>query len=55
MKAKGETILVIEHDMDFVRSVADHVIVMDQGAVLAQGKPEEVLSDKRVLEAYLGT
>ena len=55
LKAKGETILVIEHDMDFVRSVADHVIVMDQGAVLAQGKPEEVLSDKRVLEAYLGT
>lgn len=55
LKARGETILVIEHDMDFVRSVADAVIVMDQGAVLAQGQPEAVLLDKRVLEAYLGT
>lgn len=55
LKARGETILVIEHDMDFVRSVADQVIVMDQGRVLAEGEPEAVLSDKRVLEAYLGT
>lgn len=55
LKAHGETILVIEHDMDFVRSVADRVIVMDQGRVLSEGEPEKVLSDKRVLEAYLGT
>lgn len=54
LKSKGETIFVIEHDMDFVRSIADTVIVMDQGDVLAQGTPVKVLSDKSVLEAYLG-
>jgi len=55
LKAKGETILLIEHDMDFVHAAADHVIVMDQGAVLTQGEPEKVLHEKQVLEAYLGT
>mgnify|MGYP001614207418 CR=1 FL=1 len=55
LKAKGETILLIEHDMDFVRSVADYVIVMDQGSVLTEGEPEKVLKEKKVLEAYLGT
>ncbi len=54
LKGAGETMLVIEHDMDFVRAVADTVIVMDQGAVLAEGSPDKVLSDPRVLEAYLG-
>lgn len=54
LKARGETIFFIEHDMDFVRAVADHVIVMDQGKVLTQGSPEEVLKDQRVLDAYLG-
>jgi ABC-type branched-subunit amino acid transport system ATPase component len=54
LKAAGETILLIEHDMDFVRAVADRVIVMDQGKVLAEGEPEEVLRDPRVLDAYLG-
>jgi len=51
---RGETILLIEHDMDFVHSVADHVIVMDQGSVLTEGEPEKVLREKQVLEAYLG-
>jgi ABC-type branched-subunit amino acid transport system ATPase component len=55
LKSKGETILLIEHDMDFVRAVADNVIVMDQGRVLAQGNPEAVLKNENVLEAYLGT
>ncbi len=54
LKQKGETIFLIEHDMDFVRAVADWVIVMDQGTVLTQGSPQTVLSDPRVLEAYLG-
>jgi ABC-type branched-subunit amino acid transport system ATPase component len=54
LKMRGETILLIEHDMDFVRAVADHVMVMDQGKVLASGTPDIVLKDARVLEAYLG-
>ncbi len=55
LKKEGETVLLIEHDMDFVRAVADHVIVLDQGSVLAQGQSKDVLSDERVLEAYLGS
>ncbi len=54
LKEKGETILLIDHDMQFIRRLADHVIVLDAGVVLTQGNPEEVLKDKRVLEAYLG-
>lgn len=54
LRADGETILVIEHDMDFVRSVADHVIVMAEGKVLLEGTPEEVLRHPEVIEAYLG-
>lgn len=55
LRAQGETILLIEHDMDFVRAVADHVIVMDQGRLLAQGLPDAILKDEKVLEAYLGS
>jgi ABC-type branched-subunit amino acid transport system ATPase component len=55
LREKGETILLIEHDIDFVRSVADWVIVMEQGGVLCGGEPEKMLKDKRVLEAYLGS
>jgi len=54
LRRDGETILVIEHDMDFVRSVADHVIVMAEGKVLLEGAPEEVLRNPEVMEAYLG-
>ncbi len=55
LNQQGETVFIIEHDMDFVRSVAQQVIVMDQGSVLAQGRPQMVLSDPRVLDAYLGS
>lgn len=54
LRSRGETILLIEHDMDFVMSLADRVIVMEAGRVLAQGTPDEVRNDPRVLEAYLG-
>lgn len=54
LQARGETIFFIEHDMDFVRAVADAVIVMEEGRVLTEGSPEAVLKDPRVLEAYLG-
>jgi len=55
LKKQGETILVIEHDMHFVMEhIADEIIVMDEGKVIAQGKPSEIKNNKKVLEAYLG-
>lgn len=51
---RGVTIVLIEHDMDLVMSVCDPVIVMAQGRTLAEGRPEAIRRDPRVLEAYLG-
>lgn len=53
-RGEGKTIVLIEHDMAIIRELADRVVVMDSGEVLAEGKPEEVLSRKAVIEAYLG-
>lgn len=50
----GTTILLIEHDMNFVMNLADPVIVLDQGHVLMEGTPDEVQTDDRVINAYLG-
>jgi branched-chain amino acid transport system ATP-binding protein len=51
---EGVTLLFIEHIMAAVRRLSDRVVMMDQGAVLAQGHVDEVLNDPRVIEAYLG-
>ena len=48
------SVVVVEHDMDFVRSIAKRVTVLHQGAVLAEGSMDEVQSDPRVVEVYLG-
>ena len=50
----GITVVMVEHDMSLVSSVAQRVVVMDQGSVLMIGKPAEVQSDARVISAYLG-
>jgi branched-chain amino acid transport system ATP-binding protein len=49
------TILIIEHDMDVVFSLADRITVLHYGEVLADGAPEAVRADPRVYEVYLGT
>ncbi len=53
-KERGYTFCVIEHDMDFIARLCDPVIVMAEGKVLAQGTVDQVKSDERVIEAYLG-
>ena len=50
----GLTQVLIEHDMKLIRSVCDHVIVLNFGKVIAAGKPSEVLNDRAVIEAYVG-
>ena len=54
MKKEGKTILLIEHDMNFVTDIADYIYVLDYGKLIAQGRPKEIQKNPRVLEAYLG-
>jgi branched-chain amino acid transport system ATP-binding protein len=51
---QGVSFLFVEHDMEVVMNHSDEVVVMAQGAVIAQGKPEEIRSDQSVIDAYLG-
>jgi len=54
LRAQGYTVLLVEHDMELVMSIADRVVVLDGGRCIAQGTPFEVRHNPLVLEAYLG-
>lgn len=54
LSSQGKAIVFIEHDIEAVRQIADHVVVMDDGQIVTQGAPAEVLEKPEIMEAYLG-
>ncbi|MFD0559201.1 amino acid/amide ABC transporter ATP-binding protein 1 (HAAT family) [Stackebrandtia endophytica] len=54
LREEGMTVLFVEHDMDMVHDISDWVVVMGQGQVIAEGPPDSVMADSRVIDAYLG-
>lgn len=55
LKKEGMTVLFVEHDMHMVRHIADWVVVMAEGRVVAEGPPEQVMKNPAVIDAYLGS
>lgn len=54
IRAQGVTVLLVEHDMSMVMRLSDEIVVLDHGAVIAEGKPAEVQANEKVLSVYLG-
>jgi len=54
LRRSGQTLLLVEHDMDLVMEIADQIVVLDSGRCIATGTPDEVRRNPLVLEAYLG-
>lgn len=54
LRAAGKTQILVEHNMELIRELSDHVVVLDSGELLAGGAPSEVLARREVIEAYLG-
>jgi branched-chain amino acid transport system ATP-binding protein len=54
VRAKGVTVLIVEHDMRLIMDVADTITVLDHGIRIVEGPPEKVRNDPRVIEAYIG-
>jgi ABC-type branched-subunit amino acid transport system ATPase component len=54
LNAEGRTFVIVEHNMDLVMSISDHIVVFDRGRPIAEGPPSLIRTDERVLGAYLG-
>ncbi len=54
MQDRGLTVLLIEHDMNLVMRICEHIVVLEHGALIAQGNAGQITQDQRVIEAYLG-
>ena len=54
LKKQKKTVVIIEHNMGLIKQLSDHIIVLDHGGLLASGKPDTVLKNKQVQQAYLG-
>jgi ABC-type branched-subunit amino acid transport system ATPase component len=55
LRKEGVTVLLVEHDVEFVMTLVDRIVVMDFGSKLVEGAPASVRADPRVQEAYLGS
>jgi ABC-type branched-subunit amino acid transport system ATPase component len=54
LNAEGRTFIIVEHNMELVMSISDHIVVFDRGRPIAEGTPSQIRTDERVLGAYLG-
>ena len=54
IRARGVSLLIVEHNLKLVFEICDTIYVLDQGKLLAQGRPEDIANDPRVMQAYLG-